>query len=56
MAAKTVQDVRKAMGKPPAATGRVKKKKGKTQDPNPKGRRVLVLKDGRRRVFEWIPW
>jgi len=58
MAAKNVQDVRRAMGKPmtPATSTRVKRKKNAPDPRNPKGERVLIVKDGRRRVFEWRPW
>lgn len=39
-----------------SSKGKPKKGKQPTDPRNPKGRRVMVLKDGRRKVFEWVPW
>lgn len=56
MTAKNVQDVRKAMGKPLAKTASSRKKKKKQPTQTTPMQRVLVLKDGRRKVLEWRPW
>lgn len=55
MTAKNVQDVRKAAGKPLAKSASSRKKKKQPTQTTPM-QRVMVLKDGRRKVMEWRPW